>query len=144
MIGDKPQSFDIPAAVGPGHTAGNAQLAEPWYLVERCKLECGRPDAPSLALLVVETGSMTGAQLADWLPQNLRRGDVVAHFGGGRYAILLPGAGAYDAGRVAARIRQRDSRVDIGLAAYPQDGSSLSELVVAALRDIPGPFQMSA
>ena len=57
--------------------------------------------------------------------------------------ILLPGAGAYDAGRVAARIRQQVSRLDIGIAVHPQDGSSLSELVVAALRELPGPFQMS-
>ena len=140
----KPKPLDTPAADGRDHNARRAQMAEPWYLAERCKLECGRADAPSLALLVVETVSAAGEQVADWLPHGLRRGDMVAHFGGGRFGILLPGAGAYDAGRVAARIRQRDSRVAIGVAAYPQDGSSLSELVVSALRELPGPFQMSA
>ena len=141
---DEPQSLDKPAVDGSGHNVRNAQLAEPWYLAERCNLECGRANAPPLALLVVEAGRATGEQAADWLPQGLRRGDVVAHFGGGRFAILLPGAGAYDAGRVAARIRQRDPRVEIGVAAYPQDGSNLGELVIAALRELPGPFEMSA
>ena len=136
--------LETPAGSGPARDRRNAGLAEPWYLAERCNLECGRADALSLALIVVETGSNSGEPLADWLPQGLRRGDVVSHFGGGRYAILLPGAGAYDAGRVAARIRQRVSRVDIGVAVHPQDGSNLGELVIAALRGIPGPFQMSA
>ncbi len=121
-----------------------AQLAEPWYLAERCKLECGRSDASPLALLIIETGSPAEEHAVDWLAQGLRRGDVVAHLGGGRYAILLPGAGAYDAGKVAARIRQSLAHLDIGIAVHPQDGSNLSELVVAALRELPGPFEMSA
>jgi len=136
--------LETPARSGPARDRRNAGLAEPWYLAERCNLECEHADALPLALLIVETGSNSGEPPADWLPQGLRRGDVVAYFGGGRYAILLPGAGAYDAGRVAARIRQRLSRVDIGVAVHPQDGGNLGELVVAALRGIPGPFQMSA
>ncbi len=144
VMKDEPHPIHAPVADGPEHNARNAQFAEPWYLAERCKLECGRAEGTPLALLVVEARLAIGAQAADWLPRGLRRGDVVTHFGGGRYAILLPGAGAYDAGRVAARIRQRDSRLDIGIAVHPQDGSNLSDLVGAALRDLPGPFQMSA
>lgn len=141
---DEPTPPGTHPADDPVPTGRSAQLAEPWNLAERCNLECGRTDVPSLALLVVEIGSAKREQAVDWLSQGLRRDDLVAHLGGGRYAILLPGAGAYDAGRVAARIRQHVPGVDIGIGVHPQDGSNLSELVVAALREMPGPFQMSA
>ncbi len=119
-------------------------LAEPWYLAERCNRECSRGGETSLALLIVETALSEDASLAQWLAQTVRQEDAVAHFGGGRYAVLLLGAGGYDAGRVAARIRERAPRVDIGVAVYPQDGGDLSELVVAALRELPGPFDVSS
>lgn len=119
-------------------------LAEPWYLAERCNRECSRGGETSLALLIVETAPAEEPDLAEWLSQTVRQGDAVAHFGGGRYAVLLLGAGGYDAGRVAARIRERAASVDIGIAVYPQDGINLSELVVSALRELPGPFAISS
>jgi len=128
----KPSEFAI------RHARADTGLAEPWYFAERCALEVERGLA--LAFLVVETAPARDVTVGEWLPKGLRRGDVITHFGGGRYAILLPGAGAYDAGRVAARIRTRSAKIDIGVAIFPQDGSDMSELVVAAIKQIPGPF----
>ena len=119
-------------------------LAEPWYLAERCNRKCSRRRETPLALLIIETASVEDTSLAQWLARTVRKADVVAHLGGGRYVVMLVGAGGYDAGRVAARIRERAPHVDIGVAVFPQDGGNLSDLVVAALRELPGPFGVSS
>ena len=67
------------------------------------------------------------------LSGGLRRADVVAEIGTRRYAVMLAGAGRYDAGRAAHRLRVSLPGVEIGIAAYPQDGANLGELISFAL-----------
>jgi GGDEF domain-containing protein len=66
------------------------------------------------------------------LSDGLRRADIVAELGTNRYAVLLAGAGGYDAGRVASRIRL-STPSEVGVAVFPKDGDSLADLVMAAL-----------
>jgi hypothetical protein len=116
------------------HRSG--RLATPWYLAQRCQDECDREDDASFAVLIVQPAEDAGlddTQIVDALAGGLRRADVVAELGVNRYAVLLSGAGRYDAGRAAARIRFSLPRVEIGVAAFPQDGASLGELVSSAL-----------
>ena len=114
----------------------SGRLATPWYLARRCQDECDRADDASFALLIVQPAEDAGlddTQLVDALAGGLRRADVVAELGVNRYAVLLSGAGRYDAGRTASRIRFSLPRVEIGVAAFPQDGANLGELVSSAL-----------
>lgn len=115
---------------------GNARLATPWYLAERCQDECDREDDASFALLIVQhpqDSAVDETQVVEALSGGLRRDDVVAEIGIRRYAVLLAGAGRYDAGRAAYRVRVSLPGVEIGIAAYPQDGANLGELVSLAL-----------
>ncbi len=112
-------------------------LATSSYIAERCQDECDRGDDASFAVLIVQRAQDSAAdetQVVEALSGNLRRADVVAEIGTGRYAVLLAGAGRYDAGRVAYRLRASLTGVEIGIAAYPQDGANLGELVSTALR----------
>ncbi len=109
-------------------------LSTPWHLAQRCEDECNREDDSSFALLVVEPSgdAADDGRVPEALKKGLRRADIVAELGTNRYAVLLSGAGRYDAGRVMARVRQ-SIPADIGVAVFPQDGASLAELVMAAL-----------
>ena len=45
--------------------------------------------------------------IADILRRSVRVFDVCTRFGGEEFAVVMPGSGAEDAGRIAERIRQR-------------------------------------
>jgi diguanylate cyclase (GGDEF)-like protein len=80
--------------------------------------------------------------LADCFKQELRGVDSAARFGGDEFALILPQAYADGALIVAERLRARISEIRIpgfgnlnasmGIATFPGDGSSRSDLVVAA------------
>ena len=115
---------------------GNARLATPSYLAERCQDECDRGDDASFAVLIVQhaqDSALDETQVVEALSGGLRRADVVAEIGTRRYAVMLAGAGRYDAGRAAHRLRVSLPGVEIGIAAYPQDGANLGELISFAL-----------
>ncbi len=114
----------------------NARLATPWYLAERCQKECEREDDAPFAVLIVQYVQDSVAdetQVVEALSGGLRRADVIAEIGIRRYAVFLAGAGRYDAGRAAYRVRVSLPGVEIGIAAYPQDGANLGDLVSFAL-----------
>ncbi len=84
-------------------------------------------------------------QVATRIRANLREGDLCARFGGEEFSAVLPGANLGDAVGVAERIRQcieahRFSAgkekvrvtVSVGIAAFPQDGATLEELLEVA------------
>ena len=113
-----------------------ARISTPWQLAQRCEDECARDEESSFALLVVEPGQdADGERILEAMSNGLRRADVVSELGTNRYGVLLSGAGRYDAGRVASRIRQ-SIPADIGVAVFPQDGANLAELVMAALANM--------
>ncbi|MFA6030732.1 MAG: sensor domain-containing diguanylate cyclase [Elusimicrobiota bacterium] len=79
------------------------------------------------------------------LTANVRPVDCVARYGGEEFALILPStphaAGVENAGRIRAAIAEEDftfqgrrSRVtaSFGVASFPQDGTSLSQLIRAA------------
>ncbi|MDE2370075.1 MAG: GGDEF domain-containing protein [Burkholderiales bacterium] len=75
------------------------------------------------------------------LGQQVRAGDLVAHFGGGEFALLLPGADAADAWGVAERLsdvfqlpitldeQSVDLGVAFGLATWPEQGDDAAALL---------------
>ena len=67
------------------------------------------------------------------LGHHLRRMDLLAEYGVDEIAIVLPEAGGVAAEVVAARARQAGGlEVQIGIAVFPADGSSIGELISAA------------
>jgi diguanylate cyclase (GGDEF)-like protein len=85
------------------------------------------------------------------LSQSMRPADIVARFGGEEFLALLPDTDGEQAYRAAERIRRtvmelqvvttdkrnhrttiRDQTTSIGLATYPQDGTSIDALLQAA------------
>jgi diguanylate cyclase (GGDEF)-like protein len=81
--------------------------------------------------------------LAETLRRVVRRIDLVARCGGEEFAVLLPETTAERGGDVAARLREAIEElehpgvgeaitVSIGVAAYPEDAGSASELIHAA------------
>jgi diguanylate cyclase (GGDEF)-like protein len=74
------------------------------------------------------------------------RGGILGRFGGDEFALLWPGADRAGAGEAAERLRQAVAAIDlrseqrvsipltvsVGVALYPQDGSTEAELLAAA------------
>lgn len=91
-----------------------------------------------------DAGDAALRQLADCFRQELRGVDSAARFGGDEFALILPQAYADGALIVAERLRQRIAEIHIsgfgdlsasmGIATFPNHGSSRSELVIAADR----------
>jgi len=89
-----------------------------------------------------DAGDAALRKLADCFKQELRGVDCAARFGGDEFALILPQAYAEGALIVAERLRARIAEIRIpgfgnlsasmGIATFPLDGSSRSELVVAA------------
>lgn len=89
-----------------------------------------------------DAGDAALRKLADCFKRELRGVDCAARFGGDEFALILPQAYAEGALIVAERLRARIAEIRIpgfgnlsasmGIATFPLDGSSRSELVVAA------------
>jgi diguanylate cyclase (GGDEF)-like protein len=95
-----------------------------------------------------EHGHLVGSHILKEVGQTLRAGlrkqDVVFRYGGDEFVILLPGAGKRAAQIVAERIlknlRDRsfgnilalEIRASFGVATWPEDGSSVHEIIRAA------------
>ncbi|MBB2748790.1 UNVERIFIED_ORG: diguanylate cyclase (GGDEF)-like protein [Microbispora rosea subsp. rosea] len=90
-------------------------------------------------------GDQVLAQVAATLRTQLREYDVVGRFGGEEFVVLLPGADAHEARRVAERLRTRVGRmvvpaeqatvtvtVSAGVAIMNVHGEDLIELLAAA------------
>ena len=126
----------------PKHGAGFPEgLASAFYLGVRCEEECyrarryGRP----LTLLVVELvgqGGSSGAEerLQSLLRSQLRLSDTAGCLGEKRYAVLLPETDRDGAATVASRLVEALPHVRAGIAVHPQDGSTLEDLVSAAVQ----------
>jgi len=89
-----------------------------------------------------DAGDAALRKLADCFKQELRGVDSASRFGGDEFALILPQAYAEGALIVAERLRARIAEIQIpgfgnlsasmGIAAFPSQGSSRQELVVAA------------
>ncbi|MQA83665.1 MAG: diguanylate cyclase [Streptosporangiales bacterium] len=90
-------------------------------------------------------GDQVLAWVADTLRAQLRDSDLVGRFGGEEFVVLLPGADALEACRVAERLRIRVGRmavpveddligvtISVGVAVLRTDGDDLIELLAAA------------
>jgi diguanylate cyclase (GGDEF)-like protein len=81
--------------------------------------------------------------VADLLREQLRPTDTVARYGGEEFTVLLSGSSRAEAARVAERIRRGLEELrtgpantittgSFGLATWPEDGDSATELIAAA------------
>ena len=87
-------------------------------------------------------GHPVGDQLlkdfAHALKTSVREGNLVARVGGEEFALLLPGTTWPDGERVATRVQERAREAGLlttasaGVAGYPVDGTSVTELLRAA------------
>ncbi len=92
-------------------------------------------------------GDVVLKRVADTLTRQLRKGDVLARFGGEEFVILLPDGSKRGAGEFAERIREaiasapihpggprRKVTVSVGWAQYPEDTPDMKKLVELADR----------
>ena len=92
-----------------------------------------------------QAGDTVLIELARRLTENVREVDVVARWGGDEFTLLLPKTGLAGAALLAEKIRAAvgtnpfrvdtgclDLTISVGVAAYPEHGSSGKELVAAA------------
>lgn len=87
-------------------------------------------------------GNRALCRLADVFRFSCRSIDTAARYGGDEFAIVLPETAAKDAGQLGLRICERltDDRevpllsVSVGLAVYPQDGTTIETLLQTADR----------
>jgi diguanylate cyclase (GGDEF)-like protein/PAS domain S-box-containing protein len=87
-------------------------------------------------------GNRALCRLADIFRFSCRSIDTAARYGGDEFAIILPETGAKEAGAVGRRICERLSNdcekpllsVSVGVAVYPEDGTTIESLFHAADR----------
>lgn len=85
------------------------------------------------------TGDLCLKTLANIAVANIREVDYLGRYGGDEFVIVLPNLSTNEAKFVAERFRSRVSEtsnprftVSIGIATYPQDGTTVKELISAA------------
>jgi diguanylate cyclase (GGDEF)-like protein len=92
-----------------------------------------------------QTGDAVLVELARRLTEATRDVDLVARFGGEEFILLLPNTTSAGARTVGEKVRERigdepfmvddlalDVTVSVGVASYPEHGSTVKELVAAA------------
>ena len=85
-------------------------------------------------------GNRALCRLADIFRFSCRSIDTAARYGGDEFAIILPETGAREADAVARRICERQASdheepllsVSVGIAVYPEDGTTIEVLFQAA------------
>ena len=113
-----------------------ARLATPWTFADRITVELEKAEGAQFALLIVQIAAgmaESSMQVFGELGRPRNHIDLVTQIGVNRYAFLLPGAGRYDAGLAAHRMKAALPDARAGIAVYPQDGADFSELVSSAL-----------
>lgn len=145
-------------------TDGLTELYNHRYLHESLGrvLERARRDAQPVGLIMLEIdhfkryndtyGHQSGDEALRTVAALLRRGsrpsDVVARYGGDEFMVVLPGAGKAAAQETAERLRRAVEAyplvlggeiittvtLSVGVAAYPQDGTTVDQLVEAVDR----------
>ncbi len=94
-------------------------------------------------------GSRAIQRVGQVLKNNCRSSDTAARYGGDEFALVLPEAGEDEALQAAARICDRVSddgerpvlSVSVGVAVYPQDGTTIERLLSTADKNL---YEMKA
>ena len=126
-----------------------AGLVTAWYFSHRGEEELYRSERYNnrLALVVLDVASQgSAAQLpvGEFLSQNVRKADIAAYLGDGRYALLLPQTSVTAAQRLAFRLQRGIRNARVGVSSYPSDGENLSQLIDAAERSMASLVQRAA
>lgn len=85
------------------------------------------------------TGDVCIKNLVNTARSSIREKDLLGRFGGDEFVIVLPGLDIGEAKLVAERLRENVSlmknpkfTISVGVASYPQDGSTVKELISLA------------
>ena len=122
-----------------------------WYIALRCDEECYRARRYGHALTLIsiaptpESDAWAVQQsVADWLRQHLRKTDLAAYVGDGRYVVMMPETAAPGAQIVLDRLRADVDGVEIGVASSPDDADNFEQLLAAARSCLGGPRELAA
>lgn len=115
-----------------------------WYIELRGNEECDRAKRYSrpLTVLVIEPTRCDDAWATQeairiWLAAELRRSDIAGYLGNGRYIVVMPEADADAANKLVARLKSEGYATDVGVACFPDDGTTHDELYRAAAGQLP-------
>lgn len=121
-----------------------------WYLVLRFEEEAHRAKryCRPLSVIVIQAKQDQAYRIQDevrdWLHREMRATDLASHLGDGCFLALLTESSLDDAGATATRLAERFAdAVEIGLSAYPDDGTSLDDLRTYALRRAHGNWALA-
>jgi hypothetical protein len=123
-----------------------------WYIVQRFKEESKRTERYEcplsvLSVEVVQKGDGYGLQdkVTAWLAHEMRATDLTSHLGDGRFVVVLTETTLEEAGSMAARVAEHFPKVlQMGIACFPDDGSSLDEVKSAAEKRAHGNWDLAS
>lgn len=120
----------------------DTKLFAHWYIELRGEEECDRAMRYSrdLTIAVLEPTPGTGAEehevsreLGHWLRAHKRNTDIVGYLGNARYIVIMPETAANHVAGFVQRLYRDVPHADIGVGAFPRDGSTYEALYGAAV-----------
>lgn len=118
----------------------DTKLFAHWYIELRGEEECDRAMRYSRDLTVAVLEPTPGdhehevsRELAHWLRAHKRNTDIVGYLGNARYIVIMPETATSHVAGFVQRLYRDVPNADIGVGAFPRDGSTHEALYAAAV-----------